>query len=78
MSTVLRYSAWALKEGEEWGMGILGVLSIILGLLLLTNSLVGVLVLPWIFGFFLIVGGIGTVIWGIKMKTRQRLKIQGP
>jgi uncharacterized membrane protein HdeD (DUF308 family) len=60
--------AWALKGGG-WGVGILGVLTIILGLLLLTNSLVGVLVLPWVFGFFLLIGGIGEVIWGIKMRT---------
>jgi len=60
--------AWALKGGG-WGMGILGVLTIILGLLLLTNSLVGALFLPWMFGFFLIIGGIGAVIWGIKMRT---------
>lgn len=60
--------AWALKGGG-WGMGILGILTIILGLLLLTNSLVGALFLPWMFGFFLIIGGIGAVIWGIKMRT---------
>ncbi len=58
----------ALKGGGL-GMGILGVLTIILGLLLLTNSLVGVLVLPWVFGLFLIFGGIGAVIGGIKMRT---------
>ena len=63
-----------LKE-KEWGMGILGVLSIILGLLLLTNSLSGVLVLPWVFGIFFVIGGIGTVIWGIKMRTVQKWKI---
>jgi uncharacterized membrane protein HdeD (DUF308 family) len=60
--------AWGLKGGG-WGMGILGILTIILGLLLLTNSLAGILILPWIFGFFLIIGGIGSVIWGIKMRT---------
>ena len=59
--------AWALKGGG-WGMGILGVLTLILGLLLLTNSLVGALFLPWVFGFFLIIGGIGAVIWGIKKR----------
>jgi uncharacterized membrane protein HdeD (DUF308 family) len=58
----------ALKGGG-WGTGVLGILTIILGMLLLTNSLVGVLVLPWIFGFFLIIGGIGSLIWGIKMRT---------
>ena len=60
--------ALALKGGG-WGTGIIGVLTIILGLLLLTNSLVGALFLPWIFGFFLVIGGIGAVIWGIKMRT---------
>lgn len=60
--------ALALKGGG-WGTGIIGVLTIILGLLLLTNSLVGALFLPWVFGFFLIIGGIGSLIWGIKMRT---------
>ena len=64
-----------LKEGEK-SLGILGALSIILGLLLLTNILAGILVLPWVFGIFFIVGGIGIVIWGIKMRTVQRWKIQ--
>jgi uncharacterized membrane protein HdeD (DUF308 family) len=59
--------AWALKGGG-WGMGILGILTIILGLLLLANSLAGILILPWIFGFFLIIGGIGAVIVGIKTR----------
>lgn len=59
---------WGLKGGG-WGIGILGILTIILGLLLLTNSLAGVLILPWMFGFFLIIGGIGSVIWGIRMRS---------
>jgi len=60
----------ALKGGG-WGTGILGVLTIVLGLLLLTNSLVGVIVLPWVFGVFFVIGGIGAIIWGIKMRTRK-------
>jgi len=55
-------------KGGGMGMGILGALTIILGLLLLTNSQVGILVLAWLFGFFLIVGGIGAVIGGIKIR----------
>lgn len=58
----------ALKGGG-WGTGILGALTIVLGLLLLTNSLAGVIILPWIFGVFFVIGGIGAVIWGIKMRT---------
>lgn len=38
-------------KGEGWGTGILGILTIILGLLLLTNTLAGALALPWVFGF---------------------------
>lgn len=60
----------ALKGGE-WGTGIPGVLTIVLGLLLLTNSLAGVIVLPWVFGVFFVIGGIGAIIWGIKMRTRK-------
>ncbi|MGB4293655.1 MAG: DUF308 domain-containing protein [Bacteroidales bacterium] len=60
----------ALKGGG-WGTGILGVLTIVLGLLLLTNSLAGVIVLPWVFGVFFVIGGIGAIIWGIKMRTRK-------
>lgn len=55
-------------KGGGWGTGVLGILSILLGLLLLTNSLAGALVLPWMFGFILIIGGIGAVIWGIKIR----------
>jgi uncharacterized membrane protein HdeD (DUF308 family) len=60
--------ALALKGGG-WGTGIIGVLTIILGLLLLSNSLIGALFLPWVFGFFLVIGGIGSLIWGLKMRT---------
>lgn len=59
---------WGLKGGG-WGIGILGVLTIILGILLLTNSLAGALFLPWMFGLFLIAGGVGGVIGGLKMRT---------
>jgi len=58
---------WGLKGGG-WGEGILGILTIILGLLLLTNTLAGALALPWVFGFFLILGGIVGVIGGLKMR----------
>ena len=56
-------------KGEGWGSGILGILTIILGILLLMNTLAGVLALPWVFGFFLILGGIVAVIAGLRMRT---------
>ncbi len=56
-------------KGGGWGTGIIGILTIILGLLLLSDSLIGTLSLPWVFGFFFIIGGIGAVIGGLKMRT---------
>ena len=56
-------------KGEGLGTGILGIVTIILGLLLLANALVGALALPWVFGIFLVIGGIGGVIGGLKMRT---------
>jgi uncharacterized membrane protein HdeD (DUF308 family) len=56
----------ALKGGGR-GVGIIGILTIILGLLLLVNFAAGVAVLPWVFGLFLILGGIGTLIEGFRM-----------
>lgn len=56
-------------KGDGWGSGILGILTIILGILLLMNTLAGVLALPWVFGFFLILGGIVAVIAGLRMRT---------
>ncbi|RXA18452.1 HdeD family acid-resistance protein [Methanosarcina sp. MSH10X1] len=58
----------ALKGGG-WGTGVIGILTIILGLLLLVNFVAGVLVLPWVFGFFLVIGGIGALIGGFRMRT---------
>ena len=53
-------------KGGGRGIGIIGILTIILGLLLLVNFAAGVLVLPWVFGLFLILGGIGTLIEGFR------------
>ncbi|MGB9927616.1 MAG: HdeD family acid-resistance protein [Methanosarcina sp.] len=60
----------AIKRGG-WAIVAVGILTIILGLLLLTNFLIGVLVLPWVFGFFLVIGGLGVLILAIKMRSRQ-------
>lgn len=46
-------------QGEVWGIGLLGVLSIVLGIVLLLNPLfIGVAVLPFVLGAFGLVGGI--------------------
>jgi uncharacterized membrane protein HdeD (DUF308 family) len=50
----------AAFQGEGWGIGIFGVISIIIGLLLMFNSVVGGQVLVWLVALLLVIqGGIG-------------------
>ena len=50
-------------QGGGWGMGILGALSIVLGIVLLLNPLfIGVAVLPIVLGAFSLVGGIAAIV----------------
>ncbi len=52
----------AAFQGEGWGAGIFGAISILLGLLLLFNSLVGGQVLIWLTALLLVVqGGFGVI-----------------
>ncbi|MGB9929707.1 MAG: HdeD family acid-resistance protein [Methanosarcina sp.] len=67
---------WAVKGGG-FGMAILGILEIIIGILLLANPLVGAVILPWVYGITLIVGGIAALIGGIKMKSSGRVPQTG-
>lgn len=45
-------------RGGGWGIGVLGVLNILLGLLLITRPVIAGLSLPWVLGFLLIAGGV--------------------
>lgn len=58
---------WALKAG--WGAAIMGVLSIIFGLLLLGSPYVGVVLLVYLLGFLGIIGGIATIYMAIKLRS---------
>ena len=60
--------AWAFKGGGL-GTAILGILTIALGILLLVNPFAGAVVLPWIYGVFLTIGGIAALVWGIRMRS---------
>jgi uncharacterized membrane protein HdeD (DUF308 family) len=51
--------------GAGWGTGILGVLSVIFGLLLLFNPGAGVVALPFVFGILAVIGGIAAAIASI-------------
>jgi uncharacterized membrane protein HdeD (DUF308 family) len=56
-------------QGEGWGVGILGVLSIGLGLVLLFNPWIGVAALPYILGAFGLVGGVVAVVMAFRMRS---------
>ena len=56
-------------RGEGWGVGILGVLSIVFGLVLLFNVWIGVAALPVILGAFGIVGGVLAVVMAFRMRS---------
>lgn len=55
-------------RGGGWGVGILGVVNILLGLFLVFNPLVGVAVLPWVLGFTAIAGGIAAIILAFRLR----------
>lgn len=56
-------------RGAGWGIGLVGVINIILGLILLGNSLIATAMLPWVLGGFAIVGGIATIVLAFRLKT---------
>jgi uncharacterized membrane protein HdeD (DUF308 family) len=56
-------------QGEGWGVGILGVLSIVFGLVLLFNVWIGVAALPYVLGAFGIVGGVFAVVMAFRMRS---------
>lgn len=55
-------------QGGGWGPGILGSISIIIGILLLGSPLGYAAVLPWVIGIFAIVGGIFAVIMAFRLR----------
>ena len=56
-------------QGGGWGAGILGVLGFIFGLILLCNPFIGVVALPFVLGGFMLVGGIGAIVWSFRMRS---------
>lgn len=55
-------------QGGGWGAGIMGVISIILGIYLLLNIWSVSLAVPWVFGGFAIVGGIMAIVLAFRYK----------
>jgi len=59
-------------RGGGWGVGVLGVLSILLGLLLLSRPVIAGLALPFVLGGVLIGGGILALIWAFGLQDAER------
>lgn len=55
-------------QGGGWGIGLLGVVSIIFGILLLADPLAATLTLPFVFGAFALVGGIAAVVAAFRLR----------
>jgi uncharacterized membrane protein HdeD (DUF308 family) len=55
-------------KGGGWGVGILGVVSILFGAFLLKNPFPASLALPWVFAVFAIVGGIAAIVMAFRVK----------
>ena len=56
-------------QGGGWGIGILGVLSIIFGIILLINPWLGAVVFPIVLGAFMLVGGIFAIIAAFRLRS---------
>lgn len=59
-------------SGGGWGAGILGVLSILLGFLLITRPVLAGLALPWVLGGLLIAGGILAIIVAFALRSVRK------
>jgi uncharacterized membrane protein HdeD (DUF308 family) len=55
-------------QGGSWDMGILSALAVLFGLILVINPLIGVAALPFVLGFFMLIGGIGAVVQAFRMR----------
>ena len=59
-------------RGGGWGIGVLGVMSAILGFLLVTNPLIGAVSLAWMLAILLIIGGILAIFAAFRLRGEQK------
>ena len=59
----------AAFKGGGFGSGVLGALSIVFGVLILGQQLLSMAVLPWVYGSFMIAGGIVAIIAAFRQKS---------
>jgi len=62
------FGIYAAFKGAGWGAGIMGALSILFGFLIIANPVISISVLPFVVGFFAVVGGIAAIIKAFKTK----------
>jgi hypothetical protein len=55
-------------RGEGWGIGILGALSLVVGIFLLTRPVIAGLALPFVLGVLAIIGGIASIFGAFRLK----------
>jgi uncharacterized membrane protein HdeD (DUF308 family) len=56
-------------QGGGWGVLLLGVVGIIIGIILLANVWVSAFSLPWVLGIFAIIGGIAAIVAAFKFRS---------
>lgn len=55
-------------QGEGWGVGLLGILSVIFGVILLTNPVIAGVTLPFVLGIFAVVFGIAAIVMAFRLR----------
>lgn len=68
-------------QGAGWGRGILGAISLLLGgwIVYLAFQKPGVIgVLPWVFGFFAVVGGIAAIVFSFQLRKLNATSTTSP
>jgi uncharacterized membrane protein HdeD (DUF308 family) len=59
-------------RGKGWGVGILGILSILFGLLILANPWASTLAVPFVFGILGVVFGFAAIIGSFTVRSSQK------
>lgn len=54
-------------RGEGWGVAILGIVAILIGIFLLANTLIGIQLTVTLSGIALVVGGIAAIVFSFRM-----------
>jgi uncharacterized membrane protein HdeD (DUF308 family)/predicted flap endonuclease-1-like 5' DNA nuclease len=74
MGAISIYQAF---KGAGWGTGILGVVSVVLGFVLLLNAWVLTFSLPWSLGILSLAGGVIALVAAFRLK-REESSVSGP